>query len=660
MIFDKKPEILAPAGTLDTVEAVIEAGADAVYLGGKQFNMRSHRSSYNLDMSEVSEAISLAHEKGRRLYFVLNSLLHEDELPALRDTLNRIAELGPDAMIVQDIGAASMARELCVHVPLHASTMMNVHSAESAKALKLMGFTRVIPSRDIPLHAVRRIAEVSGLEMEYFIHGDMCIAQGSLCYLSGIAFGESANCGRCMKPCRWEWELVPENPNVEFAGDFSQGYLMARKDMCMLQHIPALVQNGIVSLKIEGRMRTMDFLKPLVEVYREAVDTYFDDPIHYATSAKKMIELLRKRVRDFSTLHAFGNPGPVSIEPAGQREPRFFSLETPEAVLTMGRDDEPQPEGRNLELIVHVGTATAAEAAAEAGANAIYVGGETYIRHCTNVDVLWLSKFVPQMAARGIRVAVLGARVTDERVMNEWRWWLKQLSSVDGLGVGASNLGALQAACATRSISRTRDVIADFPFNTSNSVAADELSTQGATHITASIELDYDNLRQFATESRMPVEVIGQGPLAAMVIEHCFIAAATGDSPQGVCPMNCRLSDFTMRDASGRGYRLEADRRCRNHLYMADDVCVLPNLSRVMSAGISGLRIEAQLDQPKVVAAIVAVYRRAIDALQAGSSYDVHAAVQDIRDVTGRNVIDGPFAFDRIQASGKEEGRVFV
>ncbi len=659
MLFDEKPEVLAPAGTVETVAAVIEAGADAVYLGGKQFNMRSHRSSYNLDEGEVSEAIALAHEKDCRLYFVLNSLLNEEELPALRETLNHLGGLGPDAIIVQDLGVASMAREICVHIPLFASTMMNVHSAESAKTLKLMGFKRIIPSRDIPLHEVRRIAEASGLEMEYFVHGDMCIAHSSLCYLSGVAFGESANCGRCMKPCRWEWELIPENPNVDFSGDFKQGYLMARKDMCMLQHIPALVQNGIVSLKIEGRMRTAEFLKPLIGVYREAVDAYFDDPIHYATRAKKLFELWRTRVRDFSTLHAFGNPGAISIEPLGKREPRFFSTETPEAILTVGEDAEPAA-GCDLELIAHVGTAPAAEAAVEAGANAIYIGGETYIRHKKDVDFAWLAKFVPEMAGRGVRVAVLGARVTDEREMNEWRWWLRKLLTVDGLGVGVSNLGALHAVRSMLRGARSREIVADFPLNVTNSVAADELSTLGATRITASIEFDYERLCRFTDESRMPIEVIGHGPLDVMVLEHCFIAAATGDSPEGVCPMNCRLSDFSMRDAGGREYRLEADRRCRNHLYMADDICVAPNLSRMVSAGIAGLRIEAQFDRPKAVATVVGAYRRAIETLRAGNPYDVQAALREIRDATGRGLSDGPFGFDRVRTIGKEDECVSV
>jgi putative protease len=186
MQLDRKPELLAPAGTLDAVAAVFQAGADAVYLGGKNFNMRQHRSSYNLSDSEVSEAVNIAHDMGKKVYYTLNSLLTDSQLPELRKTLAMLGEVSPDAIIVQDLAVASLAREICVHIPLHASTMMNIHNTESAVALKMMGFTRIVTSRDIPLHEIKNIGDGSDMEMEYFIHGDMCISQSSQCYISGI------------------------------------------------------------------------------------------------------------------------------------------------------------------------------------------------------------------------------------------------------------------------------------------------------------------------------------------------------------------------------------------------------------------------------------------------------------------------------------------
>ena len=380
MGLEKKPEILAPAGTLDAVRQVIDAGADAVYVGGKGLNMRQHRSSYNLTEPEIAEAIELVHREGKRLYFTLNSLIFDSQLPQLREVLAMLGRLGPDAIIVQDLAVASLAREICVHVPLHASTMMNVHNAETALALKMMGFVRVIPSRDIPLHEIRRIGERSGLEMECFVHGDMCISQSSQCYLSGILFGESSNCGRCMKPCRWQWKLAVRQGNGESL-DHAEGYLLARKDLCMLPHIPALVQNGIAALKIEGRMRTAEFLAPVVALYRKAVDAYFEDPAGYATNAGDMHKLFSQRVREMTTAHMFANPGREGVDTTGKREPRFFSHASPAVQLTVGQDAAPHAPAKWPELIVHVSTVAGAEAAAGAGANAIYFCGEGFCLH---------------------------------------------------------------------------------------------------------------------------------------------------------------------------------------------------------------------------------------------------------------------------------------
>ncbi len=200
MGLEKKPEILAPAGTLDAVRKVIDAGADAVYVGGKGLNMRQHRTSYNLTEAEIGEAIDLVHREGKRLYFTLNSLVLDSQIPQLREILAMLGRLGPDAIIVQDLAVASLAREICVHVPLHASTMMNVHSVETALALEDDGLRRgSFPRATSRCTRSAASAKRSGLEMECFVHGDMCISQSSQCYLSAILFGESANCGRCMK-----------------------------------------------------------------------------------------------------------------------------------------------------------------------------------------------------------------------------------------------------------------------------------------------------------------------------------------------------------------------------------------------------------------------------------------------------------------------------
>jgi putative protease len=527
--------------------------------------------------------------------------------------------------------------------------MLNVHNIESAVALKMMGFTRVITSRDIPLYEVRRIGEGSGLEMEYFVHGDMCISQSSQCYISGMLFGESSNCGRCMKPCRWKWKLVTKRGKVEFPGE-DEGYLLARKDMSLLPHIPSLVQNGIASLKIEGRMRTGEFLAPIVKLYRNTVDSYFAEPVSYAMNARDMEELFSRRVREYTTAHSFSNPGHDGIDPSGSREPRFFSYNSPEPTLTVGKDIVSQTLRTNLDLIVHASGKAAAEAAFKAGADAVYLCGEGFVLHNGKFTLDWLQDFVKNATEKDIRVAVTMPHVCDLRDMAEWKHWIGKLSSIRNLAIGVSNLGSIQLAKANR----FRKIIADFPLNITNSITADELSTMGATQITASVELNYEQLCDLMKSARLPVEVIGQGPVTAMLLEHCVLAGAGGTNPQGICPMFCRKGTYALQDASECDFPLECDRRCRNHIFTATDVCVLPNLSLIASAGISALRIEGQLDSPSTIEIITRIYRKAIDSLKAGETPSITDELEEIKNATGRPLSDGPFGFEAVPEEIKE------
>ena len=650
MNFDRKPEILAPAGTLDAIEKVIEAGADAVYVSGKTLNMRQHRASYNLTESEIGQAIALAHEQGKKLYFTLNSLVLDAQMKQVRETLAMLGSVNPDAIIVQDLAVASLAREICVQIPLHASTMMNVHNVETALALKMMGFARIIPSRDIPLHEIRRISEQSGLEMECFVHGDMCISQSSQCYLSGILFGESSNCGRCMKPCRWNWKLALRRGKAELPEE-REGYLLARKDMCMLPHVPALVQNDIASLKIEGRMRTAEFLAPVVALYRRAIDTYFEDPVSYATNVKDMQTLFSQRVRELTTAHSFGNPGREGVDISGKREPRFFSHAAPAPILTTGRDADSSSVRKDVELIVHVSNRAGAEAALEAGADAIYFFGDGFHVHGGVVSVSSLVEFACTAAKRGTRLGMMMPHICDERDMHEWRQRLSQLAAIGHVTIGVSNLGGLQLA----RDHRYRDILTDFPLNVINSVAADELSTLGASRITASVELTFAQLAQFSEGARMPIEVIGQGPVCGMLLEHCVLASAAGENPQDLCSMHCRQGAYALEDTQSQSHPLECDRRCRNHVFTPSDVCVLPSLARMLSLGISGLRIEGQLDAAETVRTVTQTYRNAIDRLKAGQTIDLSEALTQIAEATGRPLSDGPFDFRTVSQTDKEE-----
>jgi len=643
MNFGKKPELLAPAGTLETVSAVLDAGADAVYIGGKKFNMRQHRMSYNLSDDEIIESIELAHNQQKKLYFTFNNMIFESELTEVRELLTKLGQWKPDGIIVQDLAVVALAREICVHIPLHASTMMNIHSVEAADSLKMMGFTRVITSRDIPLHEVRRIGEATELEMEYFVHGDMCITQSAQCYISGHIFGESANRGRCLKPCRWEWKLVSQN-DILPAQYIDRGYLMARKDMCLLHYIPELVQNRVASLKIEGRMRTLEFLVPIIQLYRNAIDEYFKDPVHYQMKLEDLEQMEQHRVRNFTTCSAFGKGGMESVDPSGAREPRFFSHAAPEPIIS---DNLPEITGEitfKPDLIVHVSSLQSARAAVDAGADAIYLGGDDFTNNQIRIDLSDLVEFARSVGEKGIRLAWLGSRISDERDIAEWHWWLKQLRKVKGIAIGVSNLGSLKAAYDLR----FREIIADFSFNIANSVATDELSTLGVTRVTTSTEMDFETLKEFVQNSRLPVEIIGHGPFPEMLLEYCLILAGGLRSEHTNCGQLCYQNEFSLEDKAGHKFPVKTDRRCRNHILSSCDVSILPYLYWFGIKEIAGIRLECQFDNDQAVAIVVGAYREALDSLASGISFDIERAIQTIITATGRSISNGPFAFDEL------------
>jgi putative protease len=440
-----------------------------------------------------------------------------------------------------------------------------------------------------------------------------------------------------MKPCRWNWKLTTDKGNVELSGP-TEGYLLARKDLCLFQHIPALIQNKIVSFKIEGRMRTAEFIVDMVRLYRRALDEYWQDPVNYVTNAAEMDKLWNSRVREFTTAFTFTNSGLSGVDPSGQREPRFFSYAAPEPILTMEQNTDIVTTPESVpELIVHVSDQSSAEAALDNGANVIYLNNQRYIHHSGKMDGAWIRKFIDRAVSQNARVALMLPYVTDERDMTEWKDWLTKVRGIRNLEIGVSNLGSLDMV---RKLGFQK-IIADFPLNICNSISVDELSTLGTTRVTASTELSTQNLLDFADKCRLPVDVIAQGPVLAMLMEHCVIASSSGASPKDICPMHCRKDHFTMRDMRGQSFPLVCDRRCRNHLFTSTDICILPRLHLLLNKNISGIRIEAQLDSAQTVARIVSIYRNALDSVRNGQYFEVSQSVESLEKATGRKMSDG-------------------
>ena len=321
----KSVELLAPAGTWDALVADVESGADAVYLGGKHFNMRMHEGDFNFDDAALKKAIDYAHAHDVRLYITLNNLISDEELPALKEYLQYLEKIQPDALLVQDFAVLELVHEMGITIPLHTSVMMNTHNEHAIEKLKEYGITRIVVGREMTLSELALFRARTDIEVEYFMHGDMCISESGQCIHSGVVFGQSGNRGRCLKPCRWAYELIDEESGKRLDEGGPGPYKLALKDMCMYRAIPELIQAGVFSFKIEGRMRPAPFLRRIVSTYRAAIDAYIADPTGYATDEEGWKLLYENRARDFTTTFAFGQPTAKDIGFDGTREPRFFS-----------------------------------------------------------------------------------------------------------------------------------------------------------------------------------------------------------------------------------------------------------------------------------------------------------------------------------------------
>lgn len=279
--FRRKPELLAPAGDMERLEAAVRYGADAVYLAGKDYGMRA--APGNFTREELKKAVQLCHAAGVRVHVTCNTLPRNHELRELPDFLSYCAEIGVDALIISDLGVLSLAREYAPNVDLHVSTQTGIVNYAAAKACRDLGAKRVVLAREVPLSEIKEIrANIPGdLELEAFAHGSMCVSFSGRCLLSNYMTGRDANRGQCAQPCRWEYFLTEkQRPQQHFTiverGDGT--YIMNSNDLCMIEHIPAMMDAGICSLKIEGRAKSAYYVACVTAAYRRAIDFFHEHP----------------------------------------------------------------------------------------------------------------------------------------------------------------------------------------------------------------------------------------------------------------------------------------------------------------------------------------------------------------------------------------------
>ena len=305
------PELLSPAGNFEKMKAAIRYGADAVYLAGHFFGMRS--AADNFTNEELEEAVKYAHERGVKVYLTVNTMPHGYEYPMLREYLSAIKNYGIDAIIAADLGVIATIKELLPEMELHVSTQASIVSPAAALAYAALGAKRLVLARELTLAEIKEIKKAlpEGIELEAFVHGSMCVSYSGRCMLSHHIIDRDANRGACAQPCRWNYKIVEEKrPDMPLPIEENElgTFIMSSKDMCTIAHIPELIEAGIDSFKIEGRMKSAYYTAVVTNAYRMAIDAYLADPENYSFDEKLYTELESVSHREYATGYYLDKP----------------------------------------------------------------------------------------------------------------------------------------------------------------------------------------------------------------------------------------------------------------------------------------------------------------------------------------------------------------
>lgn len=307
----KKPELLAPAGSLAKLKYAVMYGADAVYIGGEAFSLRVAAKNFTAD--EIKEGIDFAHERGAKVYITANIIPHNSDLEKFPDFVREVADIGADAIIVSDLGTFSVVRSVAPDLDVHISTQANNTNYASANMWHSMGAKRVILARDLSFKEIREIREKTDpqLEIECFVHGAMCVSYSGRCLLSNYLTHRDSNRGACSHPCRWKYYLMEEKRPGEYMPVFENErgtFIFNSKDLCMIEHIPQLIDSGITSFKIEGRVKNELYVATVVKAYRQAIDAYCENPENYTLDKEILNELEKVSHREYTSGFYFGKP----------------------------------------------------------------------------------------------------------------------------------------------------------------------------------------------------------------------------------------------------------------------------------------------------------------------------------------------------------------
>lgn len=600
-------ELLAPAGKMDVLYSVIEAGADAVYLGGKRFSMRGLRPDYNFSDAELQQAVDLAHGRQRRLYVTLNNLYYSDEIDDITEYLFFLRQVGVDALIVQDLGIATLCQELKLDIPLHASVQMGIANLEAVRLLEENGFARTILSKNVSMVETAAIAAGTGMGIEYFVQGDLCVAHTGQCYMSSIMTGEHGNRGLCRKPCRWQYQLLGGGSEP---GPYK--YYLAHKDLCLYPYLKQMIEAGVTSFKIEGRMRSARYLGWLVSTYRQALDRLIANPDGYSTDAKEIEALHENRIRNYTAGNWLKPLDATAVDLTGEREPVKGQAEIMPRLDVEGQMKTATAAITEVpELTVKVGGLDGLEAILPLGIDNIILGSEIIRQNKQNWTASAVMKAAQMLKTGPSRLFLETPRIVSQKDLPEIAD-LRTLALQAGVdGVVVNDAGSLRMFKDSG-----LEIWAGYGLNIFNHAAAQFLFDQGIRRITTSVELSRPYI-QSMLQAGTPAEIVVHGPLPCLVSDYCMVQAFH-DKVDEQCPCYCVLGEYSLRDTEGQDYRIISDAKCRTYVYAPYDLCLLPYLHELARAGVKSFRIEGQFYQPRNLRDIVVGYQEALRCLAAG------------------------------------------
>lgn len=622
----KKIELLAPAGNFEALQAAIKHGADAVYLSGKNFGARHF--AKNFDEKELHEAIELAHQNSVAVHVTINTLIHDEEFFALEKFLKFLNQAKVDAILVQDLGVALLAKKVVPDLPLHASTQMTVNNLAGVKFLEEIGFSRIVLSRECSLAEIKRICagKKESTEIEVFVHGALCVSYSGQCLFSSFLGGRSGNRGECAQPCRLPYELFQQKqPQKNLA---KKKNILSPKDFCALPFLKELISYGVASLKIEGRMKPAEYVATVVNVYRRAIDGLsqpndmqrLQKTFSRGLTSDYLTDTIGKNLlSDESSIKKQSSEKFEKLPKIIYSRNNFVLREKPKNADDFCKEffKKCKLEKISPKLLVHVETLEQAKTALNSGADGILFGGDSYQHR------LFLRDDFQKMADLVLSKEKI-LRWTTPRIVPEKNFvyieklfsdWVSMNCFKNIEGINFSSIGLAHHFKKTfgEKIFSEKLMQNDYSLSVFNAPTVSFLKNFGMQAVTLSPELTFAQIKTLCaySEKNMLFECLAGGYLELMVSAFCVVNACAGSGPKKSCNHPCEQASYLLKDRMKKNFPIVTDGFCQMHLLNSVPLSTLPHVQKFL--GIHRLRLEAKFFSLNEIKKSVTLYKHCLE-----------------------------------------------